>query len=392
MAAIKQKTWPLDSKTISNLIVVLIGIAFYFVLYRFDEVRGKLYMLTSVLSPFIAGFVIAYLLNTPTKFFERNVYQDRKHSRALAIVTVYLLAIVVLAILLNLILPQVWASAVELVNKMPYYVQGLSGLVQDIVTRFHLEGDGLNDLVVTYQDIMKQVADIASTALPQILNFGVAVGNGVVTALTALIASIYMLSGKGRLVPQLKKLIYATVPTKRASYFLRVCAQANDVFVGFINGKLIDSAIIGVLCFILNIIFRIPYNILIAVVIGVTNIIPFFGPIIGAVPCIMILLIVDPWAALRFGILVILLQQFDGNILGPKILGDSTGLSAIWVLVAIVVGGGLFGFAGMLLGVPTFAVLYALVREWTNHRLAQKGIDAEGNPLDPAEAGEEEPR
>jgi len=162
-----------------------------------------------------------------------------------------------------------------------------------------------------------------------------------------------------------------------------VCGQANRIFVGFINGKIIDSAIIGVLCFILNLILQIPYNILIAVIIGVTNVIPFFGPIIGAVPCIMILIIVDPWAALRFAVLVLALQQFDGNILGPKILGDSTGLSAIWVLVSIVVCGGLFGFPG----VPTFAVLYALVREWVNHRLREKGIDGDGNPLLPSSEG-----
>ena len=162
---------------------------------------------------------------------------------------------------------------------------------------------------------------------------------------------------------------------------MRISKQANQIFVGFINGKLIDSAIIGVLCFVLCTIFQIPYAILISLIVGVTNIIPFFGPIIGAVPCVMILFIVDAWAALRFFVLIIGLQQFDGNILGPKILGDSTGLSAIWVLVAIVLGGGLFGFAGMLLGVPTFAVLYALVREWANERLAEKGIDAEGNNL-----------
>ena len=134
----------------------------------------------------------------------------------------------------------------------------------------------------------------------------------------------------------------------------------------------------------MTMLFRIPYAILLSVIIGVTNIIPFFGPIIGAVPCLMILIIVDPWAALRFTILIIALQQFDGNILGPKILGDSTGLSAIWVLVAIVVGGGLFSFPGMLLGVPTFAVLYSLMREWADTRLKEKGIDANGNPLTPS--------
>ena len=212
-------------------------------------------------------------------------------------------------------------------------------------------------------------------------------GNGVVAGVTAIISSIYMLAGKGRLVPQLKKMLYAVLPKRKADQFLEICSHANQVFVGFINGKLIDSAIIGVLCFILCLILRIPYPVLVAIVVGVTNIIPFFGPIVGAIPCLMILVIVDPWAALRFLILVIALQQFDGNILGPKILGDSTGLSAIWVLVAIVVGGGLFGFPGMVLGVPTFAVLYDLVRQWVNKRLVKKGIDGNGKPLEPANSG-----
>ena len=381
----QKKPWPLDTRTISNLIVVLIGILFYFVLYRFDVMRDKISMVTGVLSPFIIGFAIAYLLNTPTTFFEEKVYCDHKHSRTLAIVTVYLLAAAVLAILLNLILPQVWSSAVELVNNMSTYMRGLDAFVQELIIRFNLEGDSINEMLTAYQNFVQSLTSIAiekvSAALPQILNLGVAVGSGVISALTAFIASIYMLSGKNRLVPQLKKLIYAAIPKKKASWFLGVCGQANRIFVGFINGKLIDSAIIGVLCFVLNLILQIPYNTLIAVIIGVTNVIPFFGPIIGAVPCIMILIIVDPWAALRFAVLVLALQQFDGNILGPKILGDSTGLSAIWVLVSIVVCGGLFGFPGMLLGVPTFAVLYALVREWVNHRLEKKGIDGNGEPL-----------
>ena len=368
--AVQKKPWPLDTRTVSNLIVVLIGILFYFVLYRFSEVREKISMVTGVLSPFIIGFAIAYLLNTPTTFFEEKVYNKHRHGRALAIVTVYVLAAAVLAILLNLILPQVWSSAVELVNNMSTYMRGI------------------NEMLAAYQNLVQTLTDLAiekvSSSLPQIWNLGVALGSGVVSALTALISSIYMLSGKNRLVPQLKKLIYAIIPKKKAAWFLGVCSQANRIFVGFINGKIIDSAIIGVLCFILNLILQIPYNILIAVIIGVTNVIPFFGPIIGAVPCIMILIIVDPWAALRFAALVLALQQFDGNILGPKILGDSTGLSAIWVLVSIVVCGGLFGFLGMLLGVPTFAVLYALVREWVNHRLREKGIDGDGNPLLPS--------
>ena len=377
----KQKWYLLDGRAISNLLVVLIGILFYMALANFGALQSKADKLLSVLSPFIAGFAIAYLLNTPMEFFERNVYHKLRHRRGLAVLTVYLLALLVVVVLLNLILPQVVESILVLGSNMSTYLGNLNLFVQDLIDQYHLEGEGLTDLVTLYQDMLKRAATWASQKVPELLSLGFAVGSVLISAITALISSIYMLAGKGRLVPQLKKMIYAFVPTAHANRFLTICRHANGVFVGFINGKIIDSAIIGALCFVLNLIFRIPFPMLVAVVVGVTNVIPFFGPIIGAVPCLMILIIVDPWAALRFGVLVIALQQFDGHILGPKILGDSTGLDAIWVLVAIIVGGGLFGFPGMVLGVPTFAVLYALVRDWTNSRLRKKGIDGNGTPV-----------
>ncbi|MCI8477356.1 MAG: AI-2E family transporter [Oscillospiraceae bacterium] len=377
----KKKWWVLDARTISNLTVVLLGILFFFLVNRFDVVQSKLMAFLDVTTPFIIGFVIAYLLNSPVRFFEQKVYPPMKHRRLLSIVTVYLLAVAILAILLNLILPQVTQSIVMLMSNMRTYLDNFNSLVQSLIETFHIDGEGLTDLAVTYQDIIRRASSLATSALPQIFDLGMAVGSGVVSALTALISSVYMLAGKGKLLSQIRKTLYAILPKDLADWLMNVCREANGVFVGFINGKLIDSAIIGVLCFVLNSLLRIPYAVLIAVVIGVTNVIPFFGPIIGAVPCIMILLIIDPWAALRFGILVLALQQFDGNILGPKILGDSTGLSALWVLVAIVIGGGLFGFVGMLLGVPTFAVLYSLTREWVYHRLEKKGLDGDGNPV-----------
>lgn len=381
----KKKWFILDARSISNLIVVLAGILFYVALSNFGPVRAKLAMAIGVVAPFIAGFAIAYLLNTPMNFFERKVFHRFRYRRIFSIITVYVLAVAVVVVLLNLILPQVAQSITTLMGNMQLYMGNLNQLAKNLTEQFGLEGEGITDLFVSYQDLLKNAADMISTKAPELLNFGVALGSGVISvvisAITAVISSIYMLAGKGRLVPQIKKTIYALAPTKKVDRFLGVCHHANSVFVGFINGKLIDSAIIGVLCFVLCLIFRIPFAVLVAVVIGVTNIIPFFGPIIGAVPCVMILLIIDPWAALRFGLLVIALQQFDGNILGPKILGDSTGLSAIWVLVAIVVGGGLFGFPGMILGVPTFAVLYALAREFVSAKLEAKGIDGNGHPV-----------
>lgn len=378
-----RKWYQLDSRALSNLVVVCVGILLYLGLTHLPQVRTMVNGFLDVLSPFIAGFVIAYLLNTPANFFRQKVFRDHWASGTLSIITVYLLAMGVIIILLQLILPQVGASLVNLVTNLSTYLENLNRMVQDLILRFDIEWEGLSMLMDDYQSIVRKALNFVTSSLPDLLNFGVAVGNGVVTSLTALIASIYMLSGKERLGRQMKKLLYALFPPRGVNHILTVASRANTIFVGFINGKLIDSAIIGVLCFLLATLFRIPYAVLMSVVVGMTNVIPFFGPIIGAVPCLMILIIVDPWAALRFGVLIIALQQFDGNILGPKILGDSTGLSAIWVLVAIVVGGGLFGFLGMLLGVPTFAVLYSLMRDWADNQLMKKGIDANGERLEP---------
>lgn len=373
----KNKKWYiLDHRFLSTLLVVLIAILFYVGLTNFDMVRQRVGVFMGVISPFLCGFAMAYMLNTPACFFYRRVFQKLKCGWGLSIVTVYVLVLVVLAILLNMVLPQVVQGVVDLAGNMEGYITGLNRWLEQLGQEYHLTGEGmesLEDLIGSMQDLIKNALGILAQSLPHVLDFGMAVGSGIISAITALISSIYMLAGKKKLTAQLKKLLYAVIPSRRrADQFMKVFSHANQVFVGFINGKLIDSAIIGVLCFILCMILRIPYAVLISVVVGVTNVIPSFGPLIGAIPCLIILVIVDPLAALRFLIMVIVLQQFDGNFLGPKILGGSTGLSAIWVLISVIVGGGLFGFLGMILGVPTFAVLYDLMRQWVNKRLEQK--------------------
>ena len=378
----KKKWYILDGSHVQLLIVLIVAILYYVGLNHFSVVTVRINQFMGVLSPFIVGFAIAYLLNTPMCFFERKLFPNHRFKRALSILLVYVLAFAVVAILLGLIVPQVVQSVKDLAGNMQTYLTSLDQLVQDLTEQFDLDADAINDMFGNFQNMISNMTAKAAEALPQLLDVGFAIGSGVIAGITALISSTYMLAGKDRLVPQLKKLLYATVSKRRSDWLLGVCGQANRVFVGFINGKIIDSAIIGVLCFILCAIFQIPYPMLVSVTVGVTNVIPFFGPIIGAIPCLFILVIVDPWAALRFFALVIGLQQFDGNILGPKILGDSTGLSAIWVLISIVTCGGLFGFPGMILGVPTFAVLYALVREWVNKRLKAKKIDGNGKPLE----------
>ena len=291
----KRKWYILDGRSISLLLVLLIAILFYVALTHFDVIQTRLSLFMGVVSPFIAGFAIAYLLNTPMCFFERKVYRKLRFKRGLSILTVYLLALALVVILLQMILPQVVQSIMDLATNMQYYLNGLERLVQQVTEQFQLEGAGIEESLEFIKNLTSKLTETVASSLPQLLDFGMAVGSGIISGITAVISSIYMLAGKGRLVPQLKKMLYAVVPKRRADKFLQICSHANKVFVGFINGKLIDSAIIGVLCFLLCLILRIPYPMLISVVIGVTNIIPFFGPFRGGIPSLLFWFMLVPW-------------------------------------------------------------------------------------------------
>ena len=296
----------------------------------------------------------------------------------------FVCALVLVSVLLGLVIPQVVQSLTTLAAGVPGYLVQLRLWIQNISSEFGLDSSELDRVLSSYSELVSQASSLITTlVLPKLLGYGVAIGNGLVTAITAIISALYMLLEKDKLIHQMHKVVYAMLPLRRSRKVLDICRHANEVFSGFINGKLLDSLIIGIICFIGMTLFRMPLTMLISTVIGVTNVIPFFGPFIGAIPSIMILLIFDPIKALEFAIFVLVLQQFDGNILGPKILGDSTGLSALWVLVAIIVGGGLFGFAGMVLGVPTFAVLYSLVSDGLALALKLRGVDEYGQPLPP---------
>ena len=196
------------------------------------------------------------------------------------------------------------------------------------------------------------------------------------------IVSVYVLFSKEKFVSQTKKTVYAVFSTRNANAILHLTRKSNEIFGGFIIGKIIDSAIIGVLCFIGISILRMPYVMLVSVIVGVTNVIPFFGPYIGAIPSAVLIMLADPLKGVYFVIFIFLLQQLDGNFIGPKILGNSTGLSAFWVIFSILLGGGLFGFPGMLMGVPTFAVIYYIVQTIVNRRLENKNLPTQSDFYD----------
>ena len=368
-----------SKQVLSNLIVVVLGVLLYLALSNLDAVSGVIGNFISVLSPFIVGIAIAYLLNMPMCFFEEKVFKRFRKKRVLAILVTYVLAIFILTLLLGMILPQLIESIYTLLSSLQGYFNNLNQLIEQLSEAFQLEQETTDIIMLSYKDIVDQAVLYIRGVLPQILSMTMRIGTGIVSGLTALIASIYMLGGKKKLTRQYRKVLYATLPKQHADTVIRVGHLSNTVFSGFIGGKLLDSAIIGGICFVfmslMNLgLVEMPYVLLISVIIGVTNIIPFFGPFIGAIPSALILLMVNPWSAMWFTIFIIVLQQFDGNYLGPKILGESTGLPAIWVLIAIILGGGLFGFIGMVLGVPALAVLYTLVSELIEIRLSKKGL------------------
>jgi predicted PurR-regulated permease PerM len=370
----KKRLSSLGKRTLSNILVVCAGVLLYIGLSNFAAVTSAIRWFFGVIAPFVYAIGLAYLLNMPMRFFERMLFGKFKRKRLFSLLLTYTMFLLIIVLLVWLVVPQVVQSVLLLVRNLPGYLENLGDLAAWLSATSDIEPEHLDFIIVSYADIINSLAEWGRNLLPQLVDITIGIGSGIVGVFTALISSIYMLASKEKMLRQCKRLLYAVVPKKRADSIIEVAGLSNGVFSGFISGKILDSAIIGVMCYVFMLITQMPFAVLISIVIGVTNIVPFFGPFIGAIPSAMILLLIDPWTALWFVVFIILLQQFDGNFLGPKILGNSVGLPAFWVLVSLIVGGGLFGFMGMLLGVPTMGVIYTLASRFLNKRLQNKGV------------------
>ena len=375
--------------------VIFASIAFYLILNNLGYFMGGFYELLRILSPFAGGVVLAFVLNPMAKWFHHVLMKDQPGLRWLSLLLSYAVAVLLLAMLAWLVIPQIVASIGILFNNLPGYFEGLQNTLLYLQENYGIKTDNIMLMLDDSETMMKELYSVASSAMPQIVSTVGNVASNFVAAFTAVASSVYMLSGKDRLIHQLKTLAHAFLPERVAENTLRVCHYANENFTGFFVGKIIDSAIIGVLTFVLMSLLRLDFALLVSVFVGITNIIPVFGPFIGAIPSIFILLLVDPVQALIFAVLILFIQQLDGNFIGPKILGQSIGVSSLWVLFSIVVGGDLFGLVGMVVGVPLFATLYGLLHEVVVYLLDRRGIDAEGNhraaappPTEPASGSE----
>ena len=286
-----------------------------------------------------------------------------------------------------MLIPELYKSIRDLVIDLPWQVQRLLNLVNELevenetVHTFLMaaieEGTDIFENWVR-NDLLDQINEIMSGLTVGVIS----VVGTLLDVIVGLIISVYVLYNKDTFSRQAKKVIYAIFPAQRANLLLHVTQKSNSIFGGFIIGKIIDSAIIGVLCFLGTSLLKMPYALLVSVIVGVTNVIPYFGPFIGAIPSAILILLVDPMKGLYFAIFILALQQLDGNYIGPKILGGSTGLSSFWVIFAIMIGGGLFGFVGMLLGVPAFALILYLLKLWLNYRLEKKNLPTASDSYD----------
>ena len=358
----------------------------YYCVNHVPVIAAGVAKVNNILMPFYLGMIMAYLMCPLYNGIVRLLYRagrgrsqkprrDLKIAKFAATLAAVAVILIVVSGFFVLIGPDLWDSVTGLVLGIPDAIDR----IQTWITEHISENPGLVSLV---QDKLDSLSDLAiEWAQQKLLPGAGAILSGVVGTLSmvlnffvALIICVYILNSKETFMAQSKKMILAVCRPEKAGKLFRLGRICNETFGGFINGKIIDSIIIGILCFIAMSLMKLPMAILISVVVGVTNIIPFFGPFIGAVPSIIILLLVQPVAALKFGIMVLILQQLDGNVIGPKILGKTTKLASFWVMFAIIVGGGLFGLPGMILGVPVFAVIYAYTSEAINHRLHEKNL------------------
>ena len=372
----------------SNVTVTALVCAITFLilygLVNIHTISGLASSVLGVFTPILLGGAIAYMLNPLLKFFEYVVFKKMKNTnviRGLSLLSTYVVALLAIVGFLFLLIPQLVESVADFIGKFDSYLANTAEFVNNAYSR--LIGDGEYHEILHSEAIIKAFQEFLSTnegLFDSVKEIGLGFVNGIKNVVLAIFISIYVLISKERLKAQTKKLTTALFAEHTNYRFYRYLNLCHQTFSGFFIGKIIDSLIIGGITLLTLLIFRIPSPLLISTIICITNIIPVFGPFIGAIPSFFFIFIQDPIKALIFLVLILLIQQLDGNVIGPKILGNSTGLSSLGVIVSIVIMSSYFGIIGMILGVPIFAVLVTIVKEIIEDRLYEKS-----RPIDTAD-------
>ena len=368
-------------QSISLAIAGILILSFYFLVQNFPVIRQTISNLLSILLPFVVGFAIAFLVAPLMNYIEKRLLKDAtistKFKRRVAATISMLVAIGIIVLGFYILLPQLVSSVNQLTILLPNYIIAAEEFFNDWIIALDIRPEVTDILIGSGVDLIATLGEIARTYLPRIIGYTWGFASLILRMFIGLIIALYILLERERFGLQFKKITYAFFLKQDADRLVQLASISGKTFTNFLVGKTIDSIIIGLLCFIGMTIFNWPYALLISVIIGITNMIPVFGPFIGAIPSIFILFIVNPMYTLWFALFILVLQQIDGNIIGPLILGDSMGLPSLWIMFAIIVGGGFFGIIGMFLGVPVFAIIYVIVKEIVNQRLIKKQLEIE---------------
>ena len=362
--------------------LVVVSCLFVFLtISNFDSIRSWWNKFVTMMHPFIIGVVLAYLLNFILNLYERVLFSYKpfnlmspKVKRGLGILCAYISALMLIMLFFAFVLPQVIDSINGLISSIPKYLSNISVYATEISNKIYVPQEQMDLLVTAINDSVNSIIAFIANLLPIIIDKAFSVTSSILNIVMGIIISIYILIDKERFAALSKKIAYAILDKQRVIKLIDFIKYSENIFSRFIGGKILDSAIIGVLTFIILVIAKIPYTVLIAVIIGVTNVIPVFGPFIGAIPCVIILFFIDPSKALWFILIIIIIQQIDGNIIGPYILGDSVGVSAFWILFSVLIFSKMFGIVGMVIGVPIFAVFYLLIKTIVEEKLKKKRL------------------
>ena len=363
-----------------SFIVIACSIVFYLISSQVKVFSSKISDFIAILYPFIIGFAIAYLLNFILKFIENRIISEKMKGkspakvRAISMIITYLVAGTLCYLFVNFVWPELLESIIGLFNDIPNYVNNATVMINKLIEEFNLTPASMEILESKWKEITDFIMNFMTDIIPVIGNTIMIVLSSLWNIVLGVIVSIYLLKDKEKFFAISKKITYAIFNREHSYKILELTHRANKIFGKFLGGKILDSFIIAIITFVVLTIFKMPYTLLVTVIVGVTNVIPFFGPFFGAIPSVILVRFVSPIKAFWLLIIILIIQQLDGNVIGPKILGDSIGVSAFWILFALLIAGKFLGLVGMLLGVPLFAFVYSIIKDITEERLDKKGL------------------
>ena len=363
-----------------SFIVIACSIVFYLISSQVKLFSNKISDFIAILYPFIIGFAIAYLLNFILKFIENRIISEKMKGkspskvRAISMLLTYLVAGTLCYLFIHFVWPELLESIIGLFNDIPNYVNNATIMINKLIEEFNLTPASMEILESKWKELTDFIMNFMTDVIPVIGNTIMVVIFSLWNIVLGVIVSIYLLKDKEKFFAISKKITYAVFNREHSYKILELTHRANKIFGKFLGGKILDSFIIAIITFVVLTIFKMPYTLLVTVIVGVTNVIPFFGPFFGAIPSVILVRFVSPIKAFWLLIIILIIQQLDGNVIGPKILGDSIGVSAFWILFALLIAGKFLGLVGMLLGVPLFAFIYSIIKDVTEERLDKKGL------------------